>query len=166
MNTIYLTHSKETIIDSNDYETVAKFRWYATKKYKIWYAARTARKNGRRITEFLHRFLLNAKKGQCVDHINGNGLDNRQSNLRLCSVKQNQHNRKKYMSASSEYKGVCKRRRIKSWVFSAQILTNGKQRRIGCFKNEIDAAIAYDIEAVKCFGKYARLNFPIIRRIK
>jgi hypothetical protein len=92
-----------------------------------------------------------------VDHINGNGLDNRKSNLRICTHQQNCENSRKRKKSFSKYKGVYWSKNAKKWV--AQITIDGKSKHLGYFELEEDAAAAYDKAAVKYFGEFACLNF-------
>jgi hypothetical protein len=101
---------------------------------------------------------MDAPKGLLVDHRNLNGLDNRRSNLRLATHGENNQNKRKRKGASSRYIGVSFEKRIKKW--SARIMYKGKAIWLGNFKNEIDAALAYDKAARKYYGEFARLNFP------
>ena len=92
-----------------------------------------------------------------IDHINDNGLDNRRSNLRICSQSQNLMNcRKPKTLFSSKYKGVSWVQKHKRWKVS--IAFKGKRKYIGHFLSEIDAAKAYNKAAEKYFGEFARLN--------
>jgi hypothetical protein len=91
-----------------------------------------------------------------VDHINGNGLDNRDENLRLATNSQNQMNSRKRSGTSSRYKGVSLQR--KRW--RAQIKLDGKLIYLGMFDTEEQAAMAYDYAAIELFGEFSRINFP------
>ena len=104
----------------------------------------------------MHRVIMDAPKGMHVDHINGNGLDNRRENLRLCTNSQNHMNRKTHRDSSSKYKGVSWNKRNSKW--QAYIGSGIKRKNLGYFASESDAAKAYDIKAKECFGEFARLN--------
>ena len=92
-----------------------------------------------------------------IDHINGVRDDNRIDNLREVNNSKNLMNSRKRCSCSSKYKGVCWYRSTNKWT--AQIMINGKRKRIGYFKSERVAAYAYDIFALKHYGEYANTNF-------
>ena len=148
------------LVDDEDFERVNKFRWCMDIQHGIYYAVRTVRDNtGRCSQEIMHRKIMNCETEKIIDHIDGNGLNNQKSNLRFCTNQQNQMNRKPNEKSESRFKGV---------VFDhnnnnkcrALIRNNGKLKSIGYFKNEIDAAKAYDKAAKECFGEFARLNFP------
>jgi len=93
-----------------------------------------------------------------VDHIDRNGLNNRRSNLRLCSAAQNACNSGSARGSSSKYKGVCWNKREGKWV--ASIRFKNKLHLMGYFTDEIAAAKAYDKSASEFFGEFAYLNFP------
>ena len=93
-----------------------------------------------------------------VDHINGNPLDNRKSNLRICTNAENQRNRGVNKNNTSGYKGVCWAKQNKKW--KARIKHNGKLIHLGYYKDKEEAARAYDKKAKELHGEYAYLNFP------
>ena len=100
-----------------------------------------------------------------VDHINHNTLDNRKYNLRLCTIAQNQHNQQiKNVNKTSKYKGVSWSPRQKS--YRADIVKGKEHLFLGYYKDEIDAAQAYDNKAAELFGEFANLNFREGDRIR
>ena len=105
----------------------------------------------------MHRYILNTPNGKETDHCNGNGLDNREDNLRICTTAQNQHNQIS-VRGMSKYKGVSWNKNAKKW--DARIKLNNKPIRLGYYISEIEAAHAYDKAALKYYEKYAHTNFP------
>ena len=154
---IPLTQEQFAIVDNEDFGELSKFKWYAHKtSYGGYRAVRmTPRPNHRTI--LMHWQIMNTPKGMEVDHVNHNTLDNRKTNLRICTRAENQHNRR-LQKGTSKYKGVYWNKRDKKWV--AQIKLEGKQIYLGYFDSEIEAAKCYDINAIKYFGEFAKLNFP------
>lgn len=115
------------------------------------------RKKGR--TVYLHREILSAKSGQHVDHISGDGLDNRKINLRLLTPSENHRAfRRKKAGASSRFRGVCWNKRDQKW--SVYIMKDRRNYGLGSFENEQDAALAYDQKARELGFFREALNFP------
>jgi len=157
MRKIKLTQGKVALVDNNMFDCLNKHKWHAYCHHRHWYAIRSIRKaNGKQTTQSMHRIIINIPKGLQIDHQNHNGLDNRKSNLRICTNAQNQYNQK-LRQGSSKYKGVYLDKQREKW--KAQIQLNNKQIHIGRFLDEIDAAKAYDKKAIELFGKFACLNF-------
>jgi hypothetical protein len=150
---VKLTQGKVALIDDEDWELVSKYSWYAYKNKhgNTFYAATTNSKN---FKIRMHRLIMNTPSGKQVDHINGNGLDNRRVNLRVCTNSQNHMNGQK-VHGKSVYRGVCKDRK---W-WKARICVNRQQINLGLFTDEIEAAKAYDEAASKYFGQFANINF-------
>lgn len=146
---LYLSNNGTCLIDSIDFISVSKFKWRSHKINGKVYVT-----NGK---TYLHRFLENPGKGMEVDHINGNGLDNRRINLRVCRHMNNQMNRMKHSVSSSKFKGVTWNKADKIWY--AKIYPNGRDIYLGSFRDERRAAKAYDKAAVIYYGEYARTNF-------
>jgi len=158
-----LSQNKFAIVDADDYERLNKYKWCVSKTRHTNYAMRRTkgkRVKGKRVkrkTIMMHRFILNAPRGLVVDHINHNGLDNRKSNLRLCTRAENSYNSRSFNNKSSKYKGVSWDKQRKRFV--AYIRCNGKCYNLGRFKSQITAAKAYDKKAKELFGEFACLNF-------
>ena len=161
MKTIQLTQGKEAFVDDEDFERINKHKWTVLKKSNTFYARRTI--NGGSPSQRhikMHREImgLTPKDGLVVDHINGNGLDNRKRNLRICTQFQNMKNTLKRPGKTSKYKGVYWRKERGKW--QARITFQNKRIRLGHFEDESEAARAYDGAAKKYFGEFAKLNFP------
>jgi len=105
---------------------------------------------------YLHRVIAKAQDSQYVDHIDGDGLNNRKSNLRLCNSSENGKNTKRPSNNRSGYKGVHWHKGAKMW--RAQIRADDKRIHIGYFKDKVDAAIAYNKAALIYHGNFAALN--------
>lgn len=165
---IQLTRGYVALVDDEDYERVAAYKWCVSVRKHTAYAARTG-PMVRGNTEpriYMHRFILNAPKGMQVDHVNGDGLDNRRANLRLVSQRQNSQNSRARtyindVSVKSEHKGV--------WANKGRftVFINGPygRRYVGIYLDERAAALAYDQAARLLHGEYARLNFPDEERV-
>ena len=162
MKELKLPCGKYTLLDDEDYE---KYKSYAWRIAGPGYVARNeviTRKGIRNQNSIiLHREIMGLVKhdGLQVDHKNGNKLDNRKVNLRVCSHANNQKNmnKPKILGLTSKYKGVASTR-SKKFPWRARIQLNGVQILIGTFKTEIGAATAYNLMAILCFGEYANLN--------
>jgi len=156
MRPIYLTQRRVTLVDDADYDWLSQWRWFAHRDHRTFYARRGIWRNGTTTIVKMHRLILDAPPGSETDHINGNGLDNRRCNLRLCSTAENQYNSRKRLGTSSRYKGVSRHR--KQW--RAMIKVQGRSIHLGCFGDEEAAACAYDEAARQSFGRFACINFP------
>ncbi len=141
----------ETIVDENIYNDLIKYKWCT----KRGYVYGTVNKK----TILLHRYIMNYNEKDFIDHINNNPLDNRKSNLRIVTPKQNMMNKKSSKNSSSKYIGVSWDKSKNKWA--VYITTNSKHKFLGRFNTEIEAAKARDVATLKHFGKYGNLNFPI-----
>jgi hypothetical protein len=150
---------ERVLVDDQDYALIASRRLSVVdcgKRYAV------VRHRGRSVP--IHRLILPYDPPLCCDHINGDTLDNRRFNLRICTATQNRQNSSKSVTrlASSVFKGVDRRKhphyRLVPW--RARITVNGVRMHLGDFASEHDAARAYDAAAKKHFAAFARLNFP------
>ena len=157
---VELTQGKFMLVDTDDLEIATTRKWSAlymkSGKLGNFYAAAFDNTKHKGLILF-SRFLLDAQTGAQVDHVNGDTLDNRRSNLRLVSRAQNQQNRIKHTAGSSKYKGVHATGNNKN-PWQARITVKGKTKYLGSYKTEVEAAHAYNYGAVENFGKYARIN--------
>lgn len=142
------------LVDDEDYYQLNKFNWYYHKTESNIYAKTEI--NGNPI--MMHQMVLSSPSGKLtVDHINGNGLDNRKENLRLATRSQKRMNQRKTKNTTtSKFKGVSWCNREKSW--RAYIHLNGKFKSLGYFNNEIRAARAYNDAAIQHYKEFANLN--------
>lgn len=155
---IPLTRGKVAIVDDDWFEILYPIKWYCTKDGYAKFDFRYRNESGTacRSSENMHRIIIDAPKHLHVDHINGNKLDNRRANLRLCNHSQNQQNRKNNVIGSSQFKGVSFQHARKKW--KASITHLGRYRFLGHFESEVDAAKAYNLAAIDIFGSFAKLN--------
>ncbi len=143
------------LISDQDAKRVEGVTWY--KNGRGYVEAYYRHKKGSYGRLLLHRFLMNPAEHLVVDHINGDPLDNRRENLRVCTPAENSRNKRKGRGAS-KYKGV-------SWhtdgqMWTAQIsLGKGNKKHLGAFADELDAAKAYDRASKEYYGAFARPNF-------
>lgn len=143
------------MIDDEDYAKIAQFKWNANVCPSGVYARRTSYVNGNKVEVKMHRLVINAPENKQVDHKNGNKLDNRRENLRICSNMENQRNRHA-VRGSSKFKGVDYNKQAGKW--RARIENADKSIFLGHFIEEIDAAEAYNEAAEELFGEFACLN--------
>jgi hypothetical protein len=153
---IPLTQGKQAIVDDEDFEELSKHKWYYVSG--IGYAGRNSKDKDNRRTILMHREILHTPQGMCTDHANGDKLDNRKINLRICNSSQNKSNQGLQHHNKSGYKGVCWMVRSKRW--EASIYHNGKRIYLGQYRNIVDAARSYDNAALKAWGEFALLNIP------
>ncbi len=150
---IPLTKGKHAYVDAEDYDRLMEHKWTAYYTCGKWYAAR----NDHGKCVLMHREIMKAPKGKVVDHIDGNGLNNCKSNLRICTYSQNNIHRRP-RGASSRFKCVYRDRKRNLWkstpAYRRRSVYNGR------YESETDAARASDYMNVQLNGEFAYLNFP------
>lgn len=149
MKLIKLRNGELAKVDDEKFESLNKHRWYLSHGYAM------RKSNGESL--FMHRELMNTPEGFDTDHINHDKLDNRLENLRICTVSQNQQNRRKTTGiTTSKFKGVSWDKSVGLWRASIKI--NDKRTTIGRYVTEEAAGLAYNEYAKEHFGEYANLN--------
>jgi hypothetical protein len=158
MKTIKTNNSELLIfVDDEDYDNLCQFTWTIYKDYNKFYAFHNIKVNGKQKNTKMHRLISKAKRGEIVDHIDGNGLNNQKLNLRICTHQENLRNRTKQSNNSSGYKGVTWHKGDKKW--QAQALINKKMKYLGSFDTPEEAAIAYDRFIIENFGEFGITNY-------
>jgi HNH endonuclease/AP2 domain len=154
---IMLTQCYFAYVDVHQFDALNQVPWCVlrSRNGRRRYAMRRA--NNRYL--LMHRVITNAPPGMDVDHINGNGLDNRLINLRVCTRSQNLQNKPR-RPGTSTFKGVYWNKRDQVW--RAYIHVDHSIFTLGTFRDEVEAARTYDAAALRHFGPQARLNFPDI----
>lgn len=143
------------LIDDSDFELVSKHKWYIITtggaiKSNYAYAHIDKKFTG------MHRLITGIyDKNIIIDHIDRNGLNNCRANLRKASISQNNANRSSAKKARSSFLGVSKHNN--RW--RATIGFKGKNHKLGLYKTEQEAAIAYDKKAKEFYGEFANINF-------
>ena len=142
----------KVLISDCDAEKVKSHNWYIKtgwrKGQEVYFACTTPRPNRKCL--ILHRFIVDCPKGMVVDHINGNTLDNRRENLRICTPAENTRNYRKPKTNTSGFKGVSWINRFGKW--HSAISVNGKNKSLGYFDTPEEAYKAY-CEASKKYHK-------------
>ena len=145
-----LTDGGYTRVNSHRYDELAQYEWFQCKGY-------ACRRDGDKLVA-LHREIARPAEGLHVDHKNGDRLDNREVNLRVCTHAENMRNKRLTVANTSGYKGVFPEKRTGKW--RACIRFDGRREYLGTHQTKEAAARAYDGAARYYFGEYAWLNFP------
>lgn len=152
-----LIAGREVLFDEKDERHIAGKEWTVRESRNTCYVQRCQYLNGEYVGyESLHRLIAGCEDGQLVDHINGNGLDNRRSNLRLCSHVENMQNRRMHRNNQSGHKGVYFDPDLNGRPWRAQIRAHGKKHCLGRFDTAEQACEAYKNAALRLHGPFAR----------
>lgn len=158
-NTVYIilcdnkgNEKERAIIDIEDINKISSFKWTLSVKPKKNHVGKYVC-TGRKPKIYLHRLIVNAPKGFVVDHKDGNGLNNCKTNLKICTVSENGLN---WFYSRNSYRGVYFHKDSGKWV--SELRHNNVRYCIGSFKNEKDAAIAYNNKSIELRGENAKLN--------
>lgn len=153
MKTIVLTQGKAALVDDGDFEFLSKFKWHAHKDRHTYYAR--SRHGG--ATLRMHRLICgDPEPGFVIDHINGNGLDNRRVNMRAVSANVNALSTKRYCNNTSGYRGVVLDKRRNLYAAQLQVRENGVKRKIhlGYFPTPEEASRAYHAAVKERYGNF------------
>ena|SRR3990167_11191769 len=160
---IPLTQNKFALVDDEDFDKVNQYKWCFSRhtKKNFGYAGRKVQiswDGKKQISKhiLMHRVIMNAPKGLDIDHINHNTLDNRKSNLRVCTRSQNFQNAELRSDNTSGYKGVTFDKRRQKWV--GRIGVYGKRIIKHGFVSSGEAAQWYNEQAKLYFKEFARFN--------
>ena len=151
---VYLTRDKVTVIDKTNLELISKYKWHTLKDGNTYYARTTYK--GTSIS--MHRLITGCPKDKIVDHIDKNGLNNLNSNLRITTYSINLQ-RKNCKIGRTGYRGVrYLDDQFRTNPYQAKINVNGIFIHGGCYKTAKEAALAYNELALKYFDKHAKMN--------
>lgn len=153
--TVPLSSGQFAIIDAEDADCILRFKWSFQGQYAHRQLPKSEHPGKKKV--YMHRVIANAPDGMMVDHINGNCLDNRKSNLRLATHALNASNSKSRTTNTSGFRGVTWATRSRKW--KAQISISGRCLHLGLFESPTDAARAYDNKSREVRGAFAVLNF-------
>ena len=146
------------IIDDEDLPKVIKFKWFVLNCRNKKYIHCHSTTDKHRKTIRLHRLITNAPSNLVVDHINGDTLDNRKANLRICTNKENCWNQSLRKNNKTGFKGVLIEKRNLLSPYYSTIRIGNSRKYLGAFKTPIEAAKAYNEAALKYHGEFANLN--------
>lgn len=156
---IELTRGQVAVVDDENFDWLNQWKWCALKIKDLFLAVRTDKDNNMILMHREIYKLVRDEDAQIVIHYNKNSLDNRFCNLRSCTQSQKAgHHRKIKKTTTSVYKGVSWKKDKKKW--KAYIRSDCKQKHLGYYESEEEAARAYDRAAAKYFEEFAWLNFP------
>jgi hypothetical protein len=149
---IPLHNNKATVVDAEDAHLSQIGKWTAQEdRPGKWYARRVI--DGKTVS--IHRLILDCPED--VDHIDGDGLNNRRGNLRCVTRSQNNMNSGRFRNNTSGFRGVCWHKQNRQWL---AYIGGRPHRFLGLYATTEEAARAFDAAAREMYGDVARLNFP------
>lgn len=157
MKKIPLTQGYFALVDDSDYEAISKYKWHIKKHGRTFYAKHSTKKgdNRKQKTVYMHSLLLATPRGMEVDHIDGDGLNNRRDNIRVCVHAENTRNARTRLDNKSGFRGVHFHSRDMVW--SASIGFKNKRVHLGYFSSKLLAREAYRDASIKYYGNFARV---------
>lgn len=157
MTTIQMA-GREVSVDDGDLHLFLGYEWSFRKSGFTEYLQKSIYVDGKYVgVRSLHRFITGCPDGMVVDHINGNGLDNRRENLRVCTQSENLRNRKMHQNNASGFKGVFFDPAPRSKPWRSRITVSGKRFNIGRFDTPEEAYAAYCKASLEKHGEFSRV---------
>lgn len=153
---IPLTQGQVAVVDLSDFEAMSQYKWQArkSKHSHVWYAIRSVGSKPNQKTLQMHRIIMDlpSTNGLFVDHINGDGLDNRRINLRVATHSQNHMNERLRKDNTSGFKGVSKQGNL----WQVNMASNGRMVYVGLYKSLEEACEARRLAEIEMYGEFAR----------
>ena len=158
MKEIQLTQGKVALVSDHRFDELNRWKWSASFYNGKWYAVRFEGPRLLQKTIRMHRQIMNVADPKIeVDHWDGDGLNNQDENLRVCTHIENSHNTSSHKDSIVGFKGVTWNKKAKK--YQVQIMVDGKAIYLGLFTDSTEAARAYDNAAKEFHGPFAKLNF-------
>lgn len=145
--------NKYTLVDDEDFGYFNQWKWYFSSRGYVTHSTYNKGKVG---IIYMSRLIMNVKRGEIIDHINGDKLDNRKCNLRFCTPQQNNMNRGIQKNNTSGYKGVSWNKEKNKW--QSYFIFNNRKKHLGYFSDKVEAALIYNQTIQQNFKEFARLN--------
>lgn len=157
MKTLPLSRGMVAIVDDEDFDWLNQWKWSLSFAGNNPCVRRMVNRKGVRVRYRLSRLITNCPDGMWVDHANGDPLDNRRENLRICTPAQNAQNRRIRSDNTTGFKGIFPSN-LKSKPFASSLIVNGESKYLGYFETAELAHAAYCSAAKEHFGEFARTS--------